>query len=405
LLSLQSAPSMPTPPVQKLFVDERYEEVEYGGARASISLLSGGGIAIRGGCGEEILLQGGNITLSAPGDLRCLFGRSAVTLAGDDIVLRAKNSVDVTATDKDVRVKADRNLDMVGGMSGTGRTLLENKATRLPSLEGVQEREGEDINGAGVVIRASDSVLASYAQRIYTRSLNSGEIFIDADNGNGSVKTRAGYVGVNAKKNVVFGVNDGSNIVQLTPTNTLMTAPLNVDERIRSSQTVRADRGCNAEPLPDPTYFTHEETIAYINGSKENYEESNIVSPNELYYDEQGLGTGTFIAAYTFSYRNSEQCGAHRFSFDELYWMELYGQTAIDSLATWDERVYVYQSTIDQVAWPGYEKWVEDECVTVGKTRLYDASSGNDIDRLEGGTPQEQTNVTPANFYRVIGNG
>jgi hypothetical protein len=169
LHSLRSQPEMSQPPVQKIFVDDRHGETEYSGSRASISLLPNGGIAIRGGHGEEILLQGGNITLSAPGDLRCLFGRSAVTLAGDDIVLRAKNSVDMTATDHDVRIKAERTLDMVGGMGGSGRTLLENKSTGLPNIEGVQGQEGENIRGAGVMLRAPESVVASYGKRIYTR--------------------------------------------------------------------------------------------------------------------------------------------------------------------------------------------------------------------------------------------
>jgi uncharacterized protein (DUF2345 family) len=81
-----------------------------------ISILPDSGIVLRGACGEEILLQGGNITLSCPSDIRVLPARSAVSLAGDDVVFRAKNSIDLTATDNDVRIKAERNLDMVGGM-------------------------------------------------------------------------------------------------------------------------------------------------------------------------------------------------------------------------------------------------------------------------------------------------
>ena len=131
--------------------------------------------------------------------------------------------------------------------------------------------------------------------------------------------------------------------------------------------------------------------------------ESNIERPDAMYYEDQGLGSEVIISANVFSYRNSQQCGAPRFSFDELYWMELYGQTVVASFATWKEPVYLYQEGINQTAWPGYEKWVTDDCVEVGKTERYDAESGRDVDRLDGkNSRQEPSTVTPEKFYRVM---
>jgi hypothetical protein len=391
LSALKTSAEIPEAVTRKLFVSGQHGEVEYSGSMASISLLSNGGIAIRGGKGEEILLQGGNITFSAPGDLRCLFGRSAVVLAGDDVVLRAKNSVDVTATDNDVRLKAERNLDMAGGMSGKGRTLLENKASGSPNLEGVQGREGEDIHGTGLILRATDSVIASYGRGIYTRSLNGGEIFIDADNGEGSVKARARYVGINAQSNVVLGAGAGSNLLQVNRGSTLMTERLEVEGQILSSKNVLADLGCNQLPIDPPNF--DDEKLKSIDDSRETFNESNIHRPDERYYDDAGLGSEEMIKANTFSYRNSEQCGAGRFSFDEPYWMELYGQTIVVSLATWQEPVYAYQETINQTAWPGHEKWVNDACVLPHPLQ-FSAEENTD--------PSEPSAVTPEEFYRVI---
>lgn len=400
--SLKTKAKMPDPPTQPIFVDERYGNVAYSGTRSSISLLPDGGIAIRGGCGEEILLQGGNITLSAPGDLRCLLGRSAVTLAGDDIVLRAKNSVDMTATDHDVRIKAEKNLDMVGGMSGSGRTLLENKAKTLPTIEGLQSKEGEDISSAGITIRAADSVLASYGRRIYTRSVKNGEIFIDADDGNGSIKARARYIGLLGYSNLVVGVgytgdNDlPANFLQMSRGSTLFTKRLEVDAQIISSKRVLADLGCNQNELDPPSF--DEERLEGIKSAQEHFYESNIEQPNENYYDEQGLGSEEMISANTFSYRNSDQCGANRFDFEEPFWMELYGQPIVASLAAWKEPVYAYQEAIEQTAWPGHEKWVKDKCVQPNKTTLYNAVTGND----EPAANTQTEKLTPEEFFRII---
>jgi hypothetical protein len=185
---LKSQNSVKEPPTEKLKVDQRHGEVEYGGGRASISMLDNGDIVFRNACGGELALRGSNIELSAPGDFRINLGRSLITLAGDDIILRAKNSADLTATDNDVRIKAEKNLDMVGGMGGSGRTLLENKASGTPNNKDVDGREGEDINGRGVILKAENSTVTALAQRLYLRSLKSGSIILDADQTKGTVK-------------------------------------------------------------------------------------------------------------------------------------------------------------------------------------------------------------------------
>jgi len=186
-----------------------------------------------------------------------------------------------------------------------------------------------------------------------------GEIFIDADDGKGTVKTRARYVGTNAKENIALailpesqpGVELKINLVQLSKESTLMTTPSLVVEGKISTQT-----DVSSAPF-------EEERLDWIKKSKENFDTDNVVNPNATYYDEQRLGSEEFVAACTFSYRNSNQCGADRFSFEEPYWMELYGQTVVTTFATWNEPVYTYQDVISQTAWPGHTKWVTDPCV------------------------------------------
>ena len=50
-----------------------------------------------------------------------------MALAGNDLVLKAKNHVEATSTDADVRLKAERNMHMlVEGRKGPAGIMVEN---------------------------------------------------------------------------------------------------------------------------------------------------------------------------------------------------------------------------------------------------------------------------------------
>jgi hypothetical protein len=413
LESLKQNDHITNPPLTDLFVDERYKNIKINGSRASISLLPDGGIALRGSCGEEILLQGGNITLSAPGDIRIMPARSVVSLAGDDVVFRAKNSIDITATDNDVRIKAEKNLDMVGGMSGTGRTLLENKAESFPSNKDVQNSEGESISGHGLIFRARESMVGIFAKQIYARSLERGNIYLDADHGNGNIKSVASQFDAIAASAICFGVGviaeqpeqtQNKNIQTLlavTSTAVTVSSSLRVFENAAVQGRVSATQGCNANPSTKPVF--DDNAVQSQNNNIENFQTRTGDALNSQFYAEDKIGTDDAIKNYTFSYRTSSQCGSGRFEFKEPYWMELYGEGSCSAFVMWDEPIYKYREEVDQLPWPGYDAWAVNPSVVKNNTQLYDAESGLDKDdaELSTGTAGDGEKVIPADFFRV----
>ena len=53
-------------------------------------------------------------------------GSRVVTLAKEAII-RAKGSVDISSNENDVRIKAEKNMQLLAGNSGSGGMLLESK--------------------------------------------------------------------------------------------------------------------------------------------------------------------------------------------------------------------------------------------------------------------------------------
>jgi hypothetical protein len=425
LQDLLKQDSIEEAPVEELKISKNGENVEVSGSRASISILPDGGIVLRGACGEEILLQGGNITLSCPGDIRIMPARSVISLAGDDTVLRAKNSIDITATDNDVRIKAERNLDMVGGMSGRGRTLVENKSTASPANQDVKDLEGENIGGHGLILKAQDSMVGVFGHQIYTRSLNSGSIIMDADGGKGSTKIRATYFGVEVQGRIDLcggagsldaeakssGEGGGSTILAITSQQVAISTAsasgsmLRVFGRIAAQGSVTTNDHFTALQSTDVSKFKNnkgnfpDETLQFDQDRRRTFHEYNGQYFQKEFYTEDKIGTEEAIKNYTFSYRTTDQCGAGRFAFKEPYWMELYGEEKCSALVSWSEPIYNYQETINQLPWPGYKAWEEDESITTKLTGYYNAEKGIDVDEGGAGGPEKKT---PAEFLKII---
>ena len=124
--------------------------------RAGIHIEDDGSVIITDAWGSELIMRGGNIVLNCAGQIEARSGKSIVQLAGHDIIAKARKSLDLTATDNDVRVKANRNLQMVSeGRDGIGGgILLESKST---SDSASYQGKGEQARGSGIVFKAANS--------------------------------------------------------------------------------------------------------------------------------------------------------------------------------------------------------------------------------------------------------
>jgi hypothetical protein len=180
-------------------IDHRYDDNPEGVGgyypnESSIDLLEDGGVVIADGFGSELRMTGGQIFLSAPGDIWLKSGRNTNVWSGQDTIVKAKNSVDITASDKDVRIKSEKNMQLLAGNAGIGGLLLESR--------GVEQYEfapklGEDVLSGGVVIKSSQAPAVVLGPSVYIRAgLDEGalgDITLDCNQGNGVYKTNAAF--------------------------------------------------------------------------------------------------------------------------------------------------------------------------------------------------------------------
>jgi hypothetical protein len=150
-----------------LYIDSRYKHVNYYNTASFVSLTEDGSVLIGDGYGSQISMTGGQIRLEAGGDVMLMSGSRVVTLAREAIV-RAQDSVDISSSNRDVRIKAEHNLQVLGGNSGFGGVLIESKSQGVSQI--YDQRVGEEVGGSGVVLLSRSGNISSIAKTIYIRS-------------------------------------------------------------------------------------------------------------------------------------------------------------------------------------------------------------------------------------------
>lgn len=166
------------PKFASIQIDHRTGDTKYYYSRSVIAQLPDGSILIEDGYGSSIHMTGGNIFISGAGDVWLKPGRSIAMWAGDDIVARAGSSVDITAGNADVRIKAERNLHMLAGNSGvTGGIMLETRSVygfggEYKFTDGTTPLVGEDVQTYGMIFRSPDAPIMIYGRDIYGRAVS-----------------------------------------------------------------------------------------------------------------------------------------------------------------------------------------------------------------------------------------
>jgi hypothetical protein len=187
---------MDLPDVKEIQIDHRLV-AKYYQSRAVFAINDDGSILLEDGYGSQIRMEGGHIFLSARNDVFVQPGRNLVAWAPRDAVIRAGNSVDITAAKTDVRIKAQNNLHMVSVDRGV---LIESQSTASQSD---WDKVGEDIVSYGVVLKASDSYVASYAKETYIRAgledTASGRIHIDSGKAEGELTLQGSQIDARVK--------------------------------------------------------------------------------------------------------------------------------------------------------------------------------------------------------------
>lgn len=188
---------MPLPKYRELVVQKgRWEKVRYYASRSAIQQLEDGSIVLEDGYGSQISMSGGNITITCSGDVLLLPGRNAITMAPQDLVLRAGNSADLTASRRDVRLKAERNLELLGANSGQGGVLIESR-DQGGEYDFSRAGEGKDIQG--LVLRDQEGTIAILSKSLSASGLEGGTTMIQTP---GTLVLRGGTSRVEAESSV-----------------------------------------------------------------------------------------------------------------------------------------------------------------------------------------------------------
>lgn len=213
---LDNQPFVRDPTPITLRIDHRYTDAEYYQRESFLYLTDDGGVILAAGQGEAVVLGGGTVRIEAPGDVQVAPGR-VLTLWAEQVSIRAKRSVDVSATEHDVSIKAERNLRFVGGVGGKGGILIESRSPGR--RQGYKDKIGEDIDARGIVLKAANGLLGLYGKEIYLRTggpeLGDGEIIIDASKGRKKVNFKAKEFNFFCPKTVNFyygPVEDSSTV-------------------------------------------------------------------------------------------------------------------------------------------------------------------------------------------------
>lgn len=156
---------------EKFDGNETVKLKKYDKRRAGAYIGEDGSIIIRDAWGSEIVMLGGNVSISCAGNVMLLPGKTALTVAGDDIVQKAQNSVDIHASEHDVRLSAARNMEILGGgdeSQYSGGVIIESRGKSMSPWDG--KDKGESARVSGIILRTKQQGVVVDGQTLILRS-------------------------------------------------------------------------------------------------------------------------------------------------------------------------------------------------------------------------------------------
>ena len=416
------------PPKFTLKLDHRSDGVTYYRSRSSIHLVDDGSVVIEDGYGSQIIMGGGNITFSCPGDIIQRPGRDAVIMAPNDVVLRAGNSLDATAAKGDLRLKAENNLHALAGNSGSGGVLIESRATdNTMDFSG----SGSDVKSSGITLETRGGTIRQYANQIYLRTINSGDINIDADETKGNLNLIGNNITSFANQGIIqaLGPEDERWYSIFTANSWFLHVPqiiAKTNQMILSgsssddSTLLVNGNIANKNPNPGPLSAGQATQIGTAVDAIKNQVDSQGKSVSKVVDNltQSGMmGNEDYIRVLGFSLRNTKQYGlGDDFILPEARWQQLARLTKV-TMPTWNEPAVEIpgrktlginpppQLSAEQSSYPFPGLlWLQKQFMQIDMN-LFDPNKGYDVDRgtdssnvYSQGTAAKTTAVTFDNY-------
>lgn len=386
---LMSSMYLSEPAPKQIEIDHRYKSQNFYETTSAISLLEDGSVVISDGYGAEIKMSGGCLFLTAPGDVWLKSGRHCQMWSGGDGIIRANGNVDVSTTEKHVRIKSEKNVLILAGNNAKGGSdggvLIESRAKMITYDF---EKPGDSVAFGGVVLRAPDSNVAGIAHQVYLRSgggdseaVEPGNITIDAGKGDKDIITKSNrifnYVGEGGQIANFFSLADAGDpqAAQLFSKDyVLMCGNLAIEKGIFGGDYLMTKTGvycdgpivCDevAKPCEDDCSKEIREAAdkieKYIKETlpKEanKYHDEYLAS---LWYEDKCAGNGRTMDIMEFSWRTDEQYNIPDFALYEDRWQQL-ARLGDKVPAKWTEAAVKSKVAGETYPFPG-KKWLTEE--------------------------------------------
>lgn len=408
----------------KLDVDEREKQAEFHKTLSFLSILRDGTVVIAGPGGEEIRMGGGNVEISCPGDIQLRPGRSCVTLAGRDAIVRANKSVELSANTEDVRIKSDRNMQLLAGNSGVGGLLLESKS--IGELQDYS-KVGSEVVANGITFK-SKSFVSCLGKDVYLRSYDAGsgfgQIIIDAAAGEGSIVTTsrdtanynvAGLYQYFGPPDAPTGVNQYTD--QISRLSGGLTCSYGVATYINGALVTKgqvaiidghvastADQpfvGTIKGEALDQARAAFEELSQQEQSAKDQASDFYETSLTERIHGENRVGNEQVLKQMGFSFRTSDQYKAGNFTLFESRWAQVARATEQPSVY-WQEKI-VKANEQSTMPYPGFEAWTGGSGYCKVDNKLYSKTGPLPTGKVYEEAPSSELQKSSAeNGYPVI---
>jgi hypothetical protein len=422
------------PDYKEVDIDARLKAVRFYESMSALSMQEDGSIVIEDGWGSSIVMSRGHIQLCAAGDVIMRPGRNLISFAPGDTILRSGGSVDVTATTHDVRIKAERNLQLLAGNDSKdsdkmGGILLESRSSGMPMDF---TAAGEAVKSGGIVLRCPNSNIAAWAANLYlgTKKLGdqpAGDIMISADEGRRSVFTRCAQAVRDIRDSAIDRFSDlKANYFTATGT-TLDTDQLVVRGDIFASAD-RANIMARGSVMVGGDVLV-EGNGAFGGGLSDGAKEAHMLDGNnrapknkvkpaiqnvdtlvqqankrlaaktaqmEAWFEEdKNLGSSALAKEVTFSLRTDKDYGATGFKLFATRWQQI--MEKVGGGEVWKERV-VQSTTKNTYPFPGFSAYNTDGAfVATVEHELFDVEAGRAVNRAGDDSPYlNRTNKAPA---------
>lgn len=407
---------MSEPRAVRVKVDHRYGQVSYYQRESFLRFEDDGSVQLGGGGGETLVFSNGNGRLSMPGRMEIVAGTDVTVFAGG-ATITTKGSIDI-ASDKDVRIKSERNLQVLSGNSGQGGMLFESKGKG--SSQKYENLYGEDVQSSGIVFKASQGVCAMLGRDIYLRTggegLGEGDILLDASRGKRRCQIFGREFNVYSQKAVSFfyGPVDSNSTVEKVYYFGNTTAIFDVTLLLKNQLINYGDSSgiitkggvyglksfATAGVMADkkgmflgkvPAGFAGILTTAADQAKtatdklKEAGKKLHELTIVQQYYQSGQMGDDKLIASLAFSFRDPPK-GREQYGVKDLKWVESrWQQMARFGLATggivWAPKPVVYQGAQTR-PFPGQKKWQSEKAfLRLASETMYDSANGTAKDR------------------------